>query len=518
MSTRRSLRCIGAGVLLALSVGGGLAETLTIGVRTGPSSLDPHDPQARSDGAALRHIFDTLVWSGDKLQLEPGLAESWKIIDATTWEFRLRQGVRFHDGSNFTAEDVKASIERARTISSTDPSASPARRIKAVNVVDPRTLHILTDRPTPTLLHDLADLLILSAKESISPRAAIGTGPFKVVSWTPNKELVMERFDQHWRGASSWQRVVRREIPVAMDRVALLKAGQVDVIDQVPAAELATLEKDPKLRIVTAGATAIFDLEFDLRERTPQVRAKDGSPFIQNPFRDPRVREAVDLAVDRRALAEVALEGLGRAQSQVVTPETAGFNAKLPDTRPNLQRARQLLQEAGFPNGFKVSLDFTSDHTPGDRALGASVAHMLGRIGLEVQPNPRPAAVFFPARDQGAYSLVLAARRPPGGDAFETLSSLGHTRDPERQRGALNWRSYSNPALDRLLDQAAVELDEGKRRQLLEEAGALFARERVCLPLVALAATWALRKDKVDLPKPRADGETLAQDLVPARK
>jgi peptide/nickel transport system substrate-binding protein len=286
----------------------------------------------------------------------------------------------------------------------------------------------------------------------------------------------------------------------------------------VPAADVPTLEKDPKLKIVKVDTPYVFNIEFDFRDKPPQIFAKDGSALPQNPFKDARVREAVDLAIDRPALAEVSMEGLGRPVNQMVTPGIFGYNEKLPELRPNVQRARQLLAEAGYPSGFKIGFHFTNDRLPGDRAVGTSVAQMLARIGLEVQANGQPAAVLFPGRTRGDYSFVMSGWGTITGEAHYTLSSLGHSNNPQLKMGAFNWRGYSNPDLDKLLQQAATELDEGKRRALLEDAGALFMKERVSLPLVAISSAWALAKDKVDIPKPRSDEDTLAHDIVPAKR
>ena len=219
---------------------------------------------------------------------------------------------------------VRTRVERIPIVSGPNPTMIYVRRVKEAKVVDPHTLHVLTDGPAPTLPNDFIRLFIVSAKAAAgltkesanaafnSGKAAVGTGPFRFVSWTPKEELVLERFDGHWRGASPWQKVVRKEIPNDSARVAQLKAGQVDMIVRVPAADVPTLEKDAKLKIVKVDTPYVFNIEFDFRDKPPQVFAKDGSALPQNPFKDARVREAVDLAIDRPALAEVSMEGLGR--------------------------------------------------------------------------------------------------------------------------------------------------------------------------------------------------------------
>lgn len=506
------------------------AQTLTIGVRAGPESMDPHFTATGTHAESLKHVFDTLTWSGTDLQIEPGLAESWKPLNDTTWEFKLRQGVKFHDGSDFTAEDVKFSIERIPIVSGPNPTTIYVRRVKETKIVDPHTVHIVTDGAAPTLPNDFIRLFIVSHKAAAgltketanetfnSGKAAVGTGPFKFVSWTPKEEFVLQRYDQHWRGPSPWQRVVRKEIPNDANRVAQLKAGQVDMIVRVPASDISTLEKDAKLKIAKVDTVYVFYVELDMRDKPPQVSMKDGSPLAKNPFQDSRVREAVDLAIDREALAEIAMEGLGKPVTQIVTSNIFGYDDKIAPVKPNVQRARQLMQEAGFPNGFKAVFNFTNDRLPGDRAVGTSVAQMLARIGLEIQANGQPGAVLFPARTRGDYSMVMSGWGTLTGEANYTLSSLAHSNAPPLRMGAFNWRNYNSPQVDKLLQDAAIEMDEGKRKAFLQQANSAFRADRPLLPLVAVSSAWALQKDKVDLPKPRTDEDTLAHDLVPVKR
>lgn len=523
------LRSLALGAALSVFVAGSaLGQTLTVAVDSGPRSLDPHRSVTPADREALKHIFETLVGTDARLQPEPALAVSWKVVDATTWEFKLREGVKFHDGSDFTAEDVKASVERASAGNEGQGSANPAGRIRETKVVDPHTIRILTDGPAPTLGQDLTRLFVVPAaavqglgREEASAafnsgRAAIGTGPFRFGSWTSGKELVLERFGQHWRGASPWRTLIRKEIADASARIVQLKAGEVDVATRVPAEEILSVERDPKLRLVTAETPSIVALTFDFRDRSPRVTGKDGAPLPQNPLKDARVREALDLAIDRAALAEVSLEGLGKAVNQAVPPGLIGHNDKVPAAKPNLERARQLLAEAGYPDGFKAVLAFTTEDWPGAKAIGASLVRMLSRIGIEIEPRPEPAAVFVPALRGGDHALALLATGID--EAADGISALGRTRAPQGRGGTMNWGGYSNPDLDKLLDAAAAEFDDGKRRELLQSAGALFMKERVALPLVSLSTAWGLRRDRVELPSPRSDGATLAQDIVPAKR
>ena len=175
------------------------------------------------------------------------------------------------------------------------------------------------------------------------------------------------------------------------------------------------------------------------------------------------------------------------------------------------------MAQAGFPNGFRVVFSFTNDRLPGDGAVGAAVSQMLARIGVDVQANAQPGAVLFPARTRGDLSLVMSGWGTLTGEANYTLSSLVHSNAPQLRLGAFNWRGYNNPEMDRLLQAAAVEMDEGKRRSLLEEASALTAKDRPLIPLASVGSAWTLRKDKVQLLRTRIDEDTLAMDIAPAK-
>ena len=527
---RRSLMfgLMGAASFASLPIAGATAQTLTIGVRGGPDSIDPHFTATGSHAEALKHVFDTLVWSGDGLELEPRLAESWKPIDPTTWEFKLRKGVKFHDGSDFTAEDVKFSIERIPVVSGPNPTTIYTRRVKEVKIVDPHTVHIVTDGPAPILANDFIRLFIVSHKAAAgltketaneafnTGKAAVGTGPYRFVSWQPKGDLVLDRFDGYWGPKEPWARHVRREIANDAARVAQLKAGQLDLITRVPATDLAALRRDPKIAVQTIDTVYVFNIEFDMRDKAPTVTAKDGAALDKNPLQDVRVREALDLAIDRKALAEISMEGLGAPVNQMVTPSIFGFNRTLGPRKHDPAAAKKLLADAGYPNGFKLQFSFTNDRLPGDRQVGASIAQMWAAIGVDATPNAQPAAVFFPARTRGEFSVSMSGWGTLTGEAHYTLSSLAHSNDRERRMGAFNVLGYKNPEMDKLLQDAANEMDEAKRRKQLEDANALVEKDRQRLPIVAVGSAWAMQKGKVTI-KARVDEDTLAMNIKPAK-
>ena len=523
------MRSFFTGVFLAGAMAASAsAQTLTIGVRGGPDSIDPHFTATGTHAEALKHVYDTLVWSGDGLELEPRLAESWKAISDTTWEFKLRRGVKFHDGSDFTAADVKFSIERIPMVAGPNPTTIYVRRVKETKVIDPYTLHVITDGAAPTLPNDFIRLFIVSSKAAAgltkesaneafnSGKAAIGTGPYKYVSWQPKGDLVLDRFDGYWGPKEPWARHVRKEIPNDAARVAQLKAGQLDLITRVPATDVAALKRDPKINVQTIDTVYVFNVELDLRDKLQNASNKDGSPLAKNPLLDLRVRQAIDLAIDRNALANVAMEGLGKASSQMVTPSIFGYNKSLPERKYDPAAARKLLADAGYPNGFKIQFSFTQDRLPGDKDVGTSIAQMLAAIGIDATPNAQPAAVFFPARTRGDYSMSMSGWGTLTGEAHYTLSSLAHSNDKDKKMGAFNVLAYNNPEMDKLLQAAAIEMDVARRRKYLEDANALVDKDKQRLPIVSVGSAWAMQKDKVTI-KPRVDEDTLAMNIKPVK-
>lgn len=517
-------------LLYAASLTLAAAQTLTIGVRGGPDSIDPHFTATGTHAEALKHVFDTLTWSGSGLEVEPRLAESWRAIDPTTWEFKLRKGVSFHDGSDFTADDVKFSIERIPMVAGPNPTTIYVRRVKETRIIDPHTIHIVTNGPAPVLPNDFIRLFIVSSKAAAglsresaneafnSGKAAIGTGPYKYVSWSPKGDLVLERFDGYWGDKEPWLRHVRKEIPNDAARVAQLKAGQLDLITRVPATDVAALKRDSKLKVETIDTVYVFNLEMDQRANPPagQITAKDGSALPKNPLLDLRVRQAIDLAIDRNTLAEISMEGLGKAVNQVVTPSIFGYNKSLPELKYDVAAARKLMADAGYADGFKVQFSFTQDRLPGDRQVGTSIVQMLAAIAIEAQANAQPAPVFFPARTRGDLSMSMSGWGTLTGEAHYTLSSLAHSNDKEQKMGAFNVLGYKNDEVDKLLQAAAVEMDEGKRRAQLEKTNELVLKDKQRLAIVSVGSAWAMQKSKVTI-KPRVDEDTLAMDIKPAR-
>src|SRR5687768_7484346 len=286
------------------------AQDLRIGLANDPTAMDPHYHNLSPNNSLLSHVFDSLVGQDERQRLTPDLAESWKAIDATTWEFKLRRNVKFHDGSPFTADDVLFSFERAPNVEGSPSSFGIYARGKVFTKIDDHTVHVKTASPYPLMPNDISTIFIISKKNAQgaktpdynSGKAAIGTGPYKFVEYTPGNRIVVQRNDEYWGQKSTWQRVVFRGIKSNPSRVAALLAGDVDLIEQVPAVDMARLKKEPKVTLAHVVSNRIIYLHLDhWRDDSPYVKAKDGGQ-IKNPLRDPRVRVAISKAIDRDAI------------------------------------------------------------------------------------------------------------------------------------------------------------------------------------------------------------------------
>ena len=522
--TFHSLR---AGVAaLAIIAGSALhvaAQDLTLGLRAGPDSIDPHWSTLGSQAEALRHVFDTLVGVDENLQLQPALAESWTPIDATTWEFKIRKGVKFHDGSELKAGDVKFSIERIPVVTGPMSMTIYTKSVDSVEVVDDYTLRVKTKGTAPSLPNDFIRLFVVPASigmearndEFNSGKVAIGTGPYRFVSWEPKGDLVLERFDDYWGEKPHWARVVRKEIPDDAARVAALKSGQVDMINYVPASDYLTMKNDPSVDTVVADSVYILNVAPVVKDVLPQKVKVDGKEIDANPLKDLRVRKALDLAINRQVLVDVVLEGLGTPATQLMPKGFFGYTDRLGERPYDLAQAKALLAEAGYPNGFEIDFTCTNNRVPGDSVVCEALAQMWSRAGLKVNAQALNGTVYFPAAAREEFSLAMSAWGTLTGEASYTYGSLIHTKDPDLGLGAFNRTGYSNPEFDKLFQEARNNLNDDERRKLYEEASYISMEDRALIPTVILQTVWASKKGALTF-TPRVDQETRAYEIKPA--
>lgn len=520
MSLTGRIRRAALALPLVLAPVAAFAADATIGIRTEPSSVDPHFSYVATSKAAVTNIFDTLIMRNKDLELTPSLATEWTYLGDNTWEFKLREGVTWHDGEPFTADDVLFTFERAPDVpNSPAPFKQFLSQIKSAEKVDDLTLRITTPSPSPQVLFDLAEVPIVSehagkgatTADYNDGTAAIGTGPFKFVSWSPGGALELVRNDDYWAGASPFETVEIVPMPNDAARVAALLSGDVDLIDAVPPESYARLSGDQDIAIWQTPDVYTAYLHMDTnREDTPHITAKDGSP-IKNPLLDKRVREALALAIDREAIISRLLQGLGKPAGQLAGETMVGFNPDLKPATYDPERAKELLAEAGFADGFKLTVQGPNNRYVADAQIVQAIAQMFSRIGIETEVQTMPANVFFPSASGREFSIFFLAWGSAQGTAWHGLRGVLMTYDKDAGTGPSNRGRYSNAEVDRLANAALSTADLDEAAKLSAEAAAVAFGDYAIIPLHYQMNVWASGKDFAY--SPRQDQMTLAYGL-----
>ncbi|HKF72182.1 MAG TPA: ABC transporter substrate-binding protein [Stellaceae bacterium] len=499
-------KCVGALVAATLVLASPAgAQDLKIALAAEPTSIDPLYHTLNPNNQVARHIFDRLVHQDAKQRLVPGLAVSWKPIMDAVWEFKLRPGVTFQDGAALTADDVIFSIERADKVPNSPASfAIYTKAVKGIEVIDPLTLHIKTGTPYPLLPNDLSTVAI-QAKRAAAGKgtedfnngtAAIGTGPYKFVEWVPGNRLVLARNDKYWGPKPDWAKVTMRPIPNNAARVAALLAGDVDFMENVPTADLARLKQNPVVRVVQTVSNRVIYLHLDSnRDQSPFVLDNDGKPLPRNPLKDRRVRLAISKAINRAAIVERVMEGAAIPAGQLL-PD--GFFGVSPNLKPMVydpEGAKRLLAEAGYPEGFRLTLHSPNDRYVNDEKVAQAVAQMLSRVGIKTDVQAMPQAVYFSRASKLEFSFMLLGWGADTGEPSSPLKSLLATTNPAKGMGTANRGRYSNPKLDALLEEALATVDDEKRAGLLAQATEAGIEDAGIIPLHYEVTLWGMRSD-----------------------
>ncbi len=491
------------------------AAELKVGLAAPPSAMDPHFHNLTPNNSLLFHVFDRLVHQDPSQALVPGLAESWKAINETTWEFKLRKGVKFHDGSPFTADDVLCSFKRAPNVPNSPASFGFYVKGKTVEKVDDHTLLVKTAAPQPLVPNDLWTIAIVSksagceakTEDYNAGKATIGTGPFKFVEYVPGDRIVMSANESYWGGKPAWSKVTFRPIGSAPARVAAILAGDVDVIEDVPTADIAKLSKDARVSIAQTVSNRVIYFHLDhFREASPFVTAKDGSA-IKNPLRDRRVRLAISKAINRDAIVERVMEGAAIPAGQLLAEKFFGTSKSLKPEKYDVESAKKLMKEAGYEGGFKLKIHSPNGRYVNDAKIAEVVAQMLTRIGIETSLETLPPAVFFRRASSGGpdntpeFSFILVGWGSDTGETSSPLRSLLYTVDKDKGTGAANRGRYSNPEVDKLVDAALMSVDDEKRADLLAKATDAAIGDLGIIPSHYQLNVWATRKGLKIVPR-----------------
>ncbi len=515
---------VALGVALSLAVFGLNAKELAVGLGASVTSADPHFHALNPNVALHTHVFEYLVAQDAEQRLTPALATSWKAIDDTTWEFKLRQGVKFHDGSAFDAEDVLATLKRVPWVPNS-PSAFTiyTKSIAKAIVVDSHTIRFKTASPYPLLPNDLANVFIINRKyveastEDFNRlRAAIGTGPYKLTQFVLGERYVMERFDGHWGAEEPWEKVTFRQINSAPSRVAALLAGDVQLIENVPTADIESLKKNPDVVLSQGVSNRVIYFAMDQeRPTTPFITDKQGKPLDKNPLQDLRVRQALSKAINRNGLVARVMEGVAIPAGQLLPESFFGTSPNLKATEFDPEGAKKLLAEAGYPNGFRLTLHGSNDRYINDSRIVQTVAQMYSRIGIEAQVEIMPWATYATRATNREFSVFLVGWGSGTGETSGSLRALLACWDPQRGMGTANRGRYCSKEMDGLLGQGLGTIDDKKRAQILARASEVAMNDVGIIPLHYEVTTWATRKGLKY--NPRVDQNTMAMELRPTK-
>jgi peptide/nickel transport system substrate-binding protein len=488
---------------LILAAGSASAQTLRIGYADPVSSLDPQLNNYAGDRSVALHAFESLFNRND-IKTLPGLAKSWKVIDDKTWQFDLRDDVKWQDGTPLTADDFVFSFERVRNVPGSVAAYTGAvRTVESVSAKDAHTLIIKTRSPNANLVPDIDSIYIVSrhvgehatSADYNSGKAMVGTGPYKFVSFVPGDRTIFERNNSYWGEKPLWDKVDYRFIANAANRTAALLAGDVDVIDKVSPTDIARLRQDSKVSVYAYQGLRALLIQPSFRKGPNEfIRDNAGKTLPENPLRDVRVRKALSLAINRQAIDERIMQGTVTEANQWMPANTFGYNPEIKNIPYDPKEAKALLAQAGFPDGFQLTV-----HVPGDRYPQApeamqAVAQFWTRIGVKVQLEVLPWAVYAGKANKNELAISVIAWGNGTGEAAYALTNILTTVDGSKGQGASNWGHYSNPLVDQALLASTAEFDEGKRRKILQDAVKVVSDDVGIIPLFHYQNIWAARK------------------------
>jgi peptide/nickel transport system substrate-binding protein len=467
---------IGLITIVALIVSGPTAATaaksLVHGSASEPRALDPYFHSETPTNSMNKNLYDALLHFDSELKVHPGLALKWENPDSLTWVFHLRKDVTFHDGAPFTAADVKFSIERAKNWPKSG-FKSTVNKVQSVEVIDDYTVKITTPKPFGILHRKLAQIGIMNKAwvekhgDEYQTDHPNGTGPYKLVEWVKGDHITLEANPSHFNGAPAIKQIIVRPLTNDATRTAALLSGEINIADDVPVLDVGRIKANKKVELASRPGLRLIYLQMDHdREVSPKAKGPDG----KNPLRIKKVRQAIYLAINEDAIVKHVMNGFAFPASQFYPKEVFGYDDSI--TRPafNPEKAKALLAEAGYPDGFELTIDSPNDRYVNDDKIAQSVAASLSRIGIQMKVNALPKKTFFPMTDRRETSFFLIGWSCADGDGSAFLDGIAHTYDKERGFGRYNRGRYSNPEVDRLIEAAGSTVDQTERLKHMQAA------------------------------------------------
>ncbi len=494
---------------LAAFAASGAAQAVTLkwAAQNDILTLDPHSQNHATTISLLQHAYEPLVRYDKKFQVEPALAASWQQVSPTQWRFNLRKNVKFHDGSPFSADDVLFSFDRIRQPQGTmQPYVTGVTGVKKV---DDHTVDFTLAGPNPVFLRNLVVFHIMSKtwaaktksekiqdykanETTFASRNANGTGGYLIKSWEPDKRIVLAANPNWWdKREGNVTEVIYTPIKADATRVAALLSGDVDLVTDLPTQDVARLRQDAKLKILDGAENRTIFIAVD----TGSAELKYSDVKGKNPFKDLRVRRALNLAVDRESIRRVTMRGLSIPGGLMIAPNVHGYAQDIDRVPPfDPDGAKKLLAEAGYANGFEFTLNCPNNRYVNDEEICQALVAMWARIGVKarlVAENMGPFIAKVQNFDTSAYMLGWGVATF---DALYMLQALARTRTTGAD-GSFNFSRVSDAKLDQLIDAMKVEMDPKKRDALIREALTMVRDQHYFVPLHYQLRPWAMKKN-----------------------
>ena len=481
------------------------AQTVRIANQGDALSMDPHSLNETLQLSVTGNVYEPLVGRNKDLSLTPMLATSWKQTSPTVWRFELRKGVQFHDGTPFTADDVVFSLARTQVEGS--DMKSYTNDFKEVRKIDSHTVEIETKTPFPILPDVLSLVYIMSKKwcetnqatvpvdrrkgvENTASFKANGTGPFRVRERQPNVRTVFTRNGTYWgKIEGNAAEVIFTPIGNDATRVAALLSGEVDVMEPVPVQDIERVNNGAKTRAITGPELRTIFLGMDQKRDELLYSNVKG----KNPFKDKRVRQAFYQAIDIEGIKKTVMRGASNPSAQLVGPGINGFQPEMKRLPYDVEAAKKLMAEAGYPNGFEVSMNCPNDRYVNDGRICQTVAANLSRINVKINLQAETKGTYFPKILRRDTSFYMLGWTPATYDAHNAMNAIMRCVD-DKGAGQFNLGAYCNPKVDELTLKVQAETDKDKRNAYIKEAFDLHAADVGHIPLHQQALAWGVNK------------------------
>lgn len=517
------LVCVSIFMILGIFQNAWCAERpLIIGFEGDAVTFDPHGRNETTTTTFQRHVYENLVGFDENLKIVPELAESWKLIDDNTWEFKLRKGVKFHNGEPLNAAAVQYSLERCKT----HPKSQYKHMVpdyKEIKIIDEHTIRFITKSPTPEALMMLENISIVPPKlfqeydkkdYGYLTRTMVGTGPYKFVEWVKDDHVTLVANKDWWGGKVDFEKVILRPIPEAATRVAALLTGEIDAAWGISIPDIPRVEKNKNTYVSRCMSQRAIYLMFDIYSDKggPAPNANPGIPTGKpNPFKDIRVRKAIAHAINVEDIIKYVMDGSAYPAAQIISTRAFDFSDTVKRPKYDPELAKKLLAEAGYPNGFEANFDTPNDRYINDQQVAEAIAAQLAKIGIKLKVIATPKAVFFPKVDRYESPLFLAG--------WGTLSWQGTMNSFFREKrgtyGRNNRGRFSDPELEKMMDISNSIMDEAKRKKLRDEITRRIYETYYVIPLYYQENVFGFSK-RIKDGKARIDERLFAHKLKKA--